>query len=55
MSKTDKELAAEILQAAIAAGQVRTTSNTSTGQGDDMGSAFKRIYEAVSQELPPGP
>lgn len=55
MSKTGKELASEILQAAIAAGQVKTTSNTTTRQGDDMGSAFRRIHEAVSRELPPGP
>lgn len=52
---TDKEMATEILKAALAAGVVTSSSNTSVGQGDDIGSAFKRIYEAVAKDLPPGP
>lgn len=55
MSMTDKELAAEILKAALTAGVVKSDSANSTGQGDDIGSAFKRIYEAVAQDLPPSP
>ena len=55
MNKTDKELATEILIAAITKGLVTSASTTATGQGDDIASAFKRIYEGVAQDLPPKP
>lgn len=55
MSLTNREMATEILKAALAAGVVKSTSNSSTGQGDDIGSAFKRIHEAVAKDLLPGP
>ena len=43
MNKTDKELATEILIAAIAAGIVKSTSITGGGQGGDVASAFRKI------------
>ena len=52
MNKTDKELATEILIAAIAAGIVKSTSMTAGGQGGDVESAFKKIFEGVSQAVP---
>jgi hypothetical protein len=55
MSKTHEEIAAEILAAALASGQLTTTGKSTTLQADEIATAFKRIREAVASALPPGP
>lgn len=55
MAKTHEEIAAEILAAALASGQLTTTGKSTTLQADEIATAFRRIREAVASPLPPGP
>lgn len=48
MSKTMDELATEIMVAALAGGQVKTTASSGAQQGSDIASAYKKIREGVA-------
>ena len=48
MPKTDKELAVELAAAGLAAEVIKSDADTTLGQGDDVASAFRRIYDAIS-------
>lgn len=48
MGKTDNEIAAEILAAALAHKQITTRGGSTLQQADDLASAFRRIREAVA-------
>lgn len=52
MSKTNEEIAAEIVAAALASGQLKTESSGTTLQADEIASAFKRIRDAVASPPP---
>lgn len=45
--KTDTEIAADILIAALQSGQIKTFSNLSGESAKSVGEAFKTIHQAV--------
>ena len=55
MNKDVAEIAASILNAAIANGQVKTSGNGANFQAGEIASAYKIIRDAVASEIPPGP
>lgn len=50
MSKSVDEIAAELVAAALAANQLKTTGNNASSQAGDIASAFKIIREAVASQ-----
>jgi hypothetical protein len=55
MNKNTDEIAADILNAALANGQVKTSGSGANFQAGEIASAFKIIREAVASAIPPGP